>query len=295
MNNSINSSINFNSIKSNESNYLAHGTTFGALYLMSRLKGENHNSLISYGDLDKQKIPVFSGECFRGIADNGVNRDKTSWNAMSGLGECLSYAEKFPFSIEEVKSYLIDIIKDNEIYKKVIEKEKEENTHVFELSRPRFAMEFNTSYWNKIKLRIRQLRAWDESIFQEFKEGLISWMNEEIAFMHRPILKNPTHLPHYKILQSLLEEVQNPTVFQLNEEEKENLLKTYPIILFTNSDNVTFENIKELGITKKLKLGEDIQTIATAPEFMDAIQMHLRQQGLEMKVSLISFAVLGIN
>lgn len=53
--------------------------------------------------------------------------------------------------------------------------------------------------------------------------------------------------------------------------------------------------IHRSGIVRNLRLGEDIQEIATAPEFMEEVQDHLQQQGLAKKVTVISFAALALE
>lgn len=277
-------------------NHKCHGSTFSALYLMSRLEGENHNSLVAYGDLDKLKIPVFSGECFRGIADNGVNREHTSWSNINDVNLSFSYANKFPFSIEDSKIFLKDIISDNNNYLKELAKDINDKVHIFSQARPRYGMDENSSYWNKIILKIRQVRAWDETLFQqEFKEGLTSWINEEKSFRERPQFINPTEKPIYQKLVRMIEEINSPLAFQVSQADKLSILKAYPIIFFTKSVGTQTFACNEVGIAKKLKLGEDIDIIATSSEHISEIRSHLSQQGLAEKISLVSFETLGLE
>src|SRR3990167_7114978 len=78
-----------------------HGTTFSALYLMSRLQGDDRNCLVPFGNLEYMRIPTFSGECFRGISDSGINRTKTSWADLQSVNTAVDYSTQFPFSFEK--------------------------------------------------------------------------------------------------------------------------------------------------------------------------------------------------
>ncbi len=265
-----------------------HGSTYSALYLMSRLQGDNKNSLIPFGLLENQKIPIFSGECFRGIADNGINRKSTSWVDITHDSTAVTYSKRFPFSFKDAKEYLEKIIDDNKAA----------------CSRPPYAGQYHSAYWNKILLRIRQVRAWDELIFQkELKEGLTSWINTEINYFKKDgkqYIDSKEEQPCLNRMKKIQYEIQQTPHFQLNEEDKEQILKTYPIVFLTTSSEIDSSDypsssLNEFGIQKKLTLGKEIQGIATEPQFMDEVRAFIQLQGLAKKVKVISFSALALE
>lgn len=278
-----------------------HGTTYSALYLMSRLKGDNKNYFVPFGELDIHKIPVFSGECFRGIASNGINRTYTSWVNINYNWCARSYAKNnsFHFSFEKTKQFLVDIIKRND-----------ENS-------PPYANSYSSPYWHQILLKLRQVRAWDESIFQkELKIDLAKWIQSEISYLKahatQPISeaswgwqdmvneRYKTEEEALRLMYKIQKEIEATPNFQLSEENKSEIVKTYPIVFLTPHLDVyrsvpLNSCLPEFGIGARLKLGSEIQGIATDPEHIDDIKRFLKSQDLENKVRVISFGALALE
>lgn len=266
-----------------------HGSTYGALYLMSRLEGANKNSLIPFGLLEDQKIPIFSGECFRGISDNGINRKNTSWVHITDDSTAVGYSKRFPFSFEDAKKHLEDIVCDNDSPDR---------------NRPPYAGQYHSAYWNKILLRIRQVRAWDEPTFQsELKEGLARWIQSEIDYFEKNGRQYVHQEEHHTTLIRLIKiqnEIGEAPNFQLNEQDKQQISKNYPIVFLSSSFEIDSSCppsslLNELGIAKKLTLGKGIQGIATEPQFINDVRAFIRFQGLAKKVKVISFAALALE
>lgn len=279
----------YNRSKKEPSYQYCHGSTYGALYLMSCLQGDNKNSLIPFGLLENIKIPVFSGECFRGISDSGINRKNTSWVRITDDSTAVGYSKRFPFSFEDTKKYLEEIIRDND------------NPN---WSRPPYAGQYHSAYWNKILLRIRQVRAWDEPTFQkELKDGLARWIKSEIDYFEtkgRHYVNKEEQEPSLIRMKKIQDEIQESPNFQLNEEDKWQILKTYPIVFLTSSFEIDYSGppsslLNEFGIAKKLTLGKEIQGIATEPQFIDEVRAFIQLQGLAKKVKVISFAALALE
>lgn len=266
-----------------------HGSTYGALYLMSRLKGRFHNCIVAFGELERQKIPTFSGECFRGIADGGINRKRTSWSSIDKNSEAVYYSRRFPFSFEECKKYLNEIIKDNENHLKG------------GWSQPPFATRYSTAHWKKNLLRIRQLRAWDESLFQaDFRKELTRWLDAEILYFQKcgGCYAEPKESEkHLKRMQEMRTEIQSENSFQLDKKDKEQILKAYPIVFLSLSKEGFFQipNQSEFAIQGNLKLGQEINGMATEPQHMKKIEAFIQLQGLSKKVKVISFAALSLE
>ncbi len=269
-----------------------HGTTFSALYLMSRLQGDDRNCLVPFGNLEYMRIPTFSGECFRGISDSGINRTKTSWSDLQNVNTAVDYSRNFAFSFENTVEYLQELTdySENHITQK-------DTNCCFE--HPPYGYNHHTAYWNKTLLRIRQIRAWDEPFFQDnFKEKLSRWLDAELEYFntHRagraPEEEEQTF---FEQLKKIRKEIESPVHFQLSPEDKVQVMKTYPIVLLNSNDRAD-ETVKtffgaEYGMNR-LKLGQEICGIATLPEHMDEVKGFIYQQGLARRVEVISMYAL---
>jgi hypothetical protein len=263
--------------KAEPSYQYCHGSTYSALYLMGLLEGEGRNSLVPYGTLEKLKIPTFSGECARGIRDNGINQSQTSWFPIASFELAAQYSRRFPFSIEKAKEKLRELIDYKGLFT------PQANT-------------YDSIYWNQIQLRIRQVRAWDEPTFQrEMKVGLDRWIVSEIEFINSkracimPPLEKSAALDRMMALQR---ELQEAPAFTLSLKDKEEIEKAYPIVFLCSSKkNVSSPEssmLDEYGIEGNLQLGKEIRAIATEDEFIEEIKGFLKVQGLATKVKVVA-------
>jgi hypothetical protein len=268
-----------------------HGSTYSALYLMSRLEGEDKNCLVPFGRLDEQRIPTFSGECFRGISDNGINRTKTSWAPMKdGMNTAVNYSKGFGFSFEKTVEALNELITSSE-------------NHISKADDyPPYGYTSHSAYWNRTLLRIRQIRAWDEPFFQEnFKEKLIRWLDAELASFNKNQADYASKKETENFLQQVAKtraEIEAPAQFQLTPEDKVQVVKTYPIV-FLKDGNEFDQKIdtffgSEYGMNK-LSLGQEIRGIATSAEHVDEVKAFIHQQGLARRVEVVSMNALPLE
>jgi hypothetical protein len=268
-----------------------HGSTYSALYLMSRLEGEDKNCLVPFGHLDKQRIPTFSGECFRGISDNGINRTKTSWAPMQdGVSTAVSYSGNFGFSFEKTVEAMNAHITISE-------------NHISEADDyPPYGYTSSSANWNRTLLRIRQIRAWDETLFQEaYKEKLGRWLDAELAAFnkkHADYASRKETKIFFASVKMIRQELEAPIGFQLTAEDKVQIMKTYPIVFLKDGDQYdqridTFFG-SEYGMNK-LTLGQEIRGIATSPEHVDEVKAFIHQQGLARRVEVVSMNALPLE
>lgn len=259
---------------------LCHGTTFSTLYQMSKQQGEDAHCMIPFGELAQKKIPVFAGECFRGIMDNGVNQKYTSWVLAKRADIAILYSHKFPFNPDAIYKILRNII---------TETLASDPKNGFGLP---YANITSTAYWNQIILQIRQIRAWDEEKFQkEFKIGLTEWIGREISYFasRKKLFQDDVWSATMEKMKCVKQELQEPPVYKLSAADKAAISKTYPIVLVANSEMI-FSDCRhdEILVEQRVKLGRDIQIIATEPSAIPEVEAYLRQQHLARRVSVIS-------
>jgi hypothetical protein len=261
-----------------------HGTTLNTLYMASKLPGDYQHSIVPYGELEQLKIPCFSGECLRGIQDTGVNRTYTSWVQIADANAAIRYSQSFHFDVEERREFLEAIISD---YKKRIAKDPD-------CQLVPYAREPGSYIWNRITLYVRQVRAWDDAVFQEkLAPGLRQW----IAFVIDHFGKIPFRPEKLKEgldrIKAVQQELDGKPHFQLTAEVKTTFhKKNHPIVLLTSAKAGHYvssgSGYAEFGFTTKT-LGQDICCIATDEASMQDVNAHLTLYGLANKVTIISF------
>lgn len=272
-----------------------HGTTFSALYLMGKLQGKDKNCLIPFGELEKQRIPTFSGECTRGIGEHstycGINRKKTSWVPVDNFKTALGYSKRFCFPLQEDLAELRAIIKGNEDYLQN------------EWGIPPYRSQSHSAYWNKTLLRIRRVRAWDEALFKkQLKDGLQSWIDSEMKYFKVLGYKQATvqeQEDRWNYMHKLQKEIDGPVGFQLSPKDKEEIVQAYPIIFLAShkieSSLTGLGQEGEYAFSGNVQLGEDICGIATDPEYIDRLKAYLALQGLNKKVQVISIYAFSLD
>lgn len=261
---------------------ICHGTTFSTLYLIGKQKGEDIHCLMPFGELAKKKIPVFSGECTRGIMDTGVNQKYTSWVLANKADLAIHYSKTFPFKPESIYERFYNIIKET---RQALDTKQS-------FREIPYAIETESMYWNQILLWIRQIKAWDEERFQkEFKPGLLIWIEQVIS--NFPLYKVwcredrwETAFAKMKIVQ---QELVGTTAYTLSAEDRAAIAKNIPIVFVGNSEDVIWNSrYEERLVQQKMKLGREIRIIATEPSAIPEVENYLKQKHLAWKVSVIS-------
>lgn len=260
---------------------LFHGTTFSALYLMGMMEGGYQNLFMPFGMLAKLDMPVFSGETFRGIKDDGINQTSTSWADLDHVEDAIGYSKKFPFNPEPIVTKLNYLIEGTAhwLAGRTIPPSP------FDLSTssiPPYVDQTCDAKWNQLILQIRQLRAWDPERFdRDFTRGLQTWIDACRTYLQ----------PHGEDLHSKMKqierELQKPPAFHLKEQDRQAIADATPIVFITNSYNTySIPTVGEHAIARPLKLGYEIRALATSDP--QKITRHLQAHGLADRITVIT-------
>ncbi len=276
---------------------LCHGTTFSTLYLMGKLKGEDEHNLMPFGALATKKIPVFAGECFKGIADKGCNQKYTSWVEMHKAATAIEYAKNFPFDPKKSKQVFQEIIEDTQLVL-AGHRTKSRDYDAFTRNSVPFAIDCTSTYWNahwnQMILKIRQIKAWDEEDFdKELKEGLSVWI-ENVILYAIDVKKMIGEKDYDKVMEKLntiKDEIKNPSAFSLTTTDRESIQKTHPIVFISPRNDLGVETGRtgETFVEQKMKLGEEIRWIATEEASVGEVEAYLKLINLANRVTVITF------
>jgi len=259
-----------------------HGTTFSTLYMMGKQTGDDAHCLVPFGQLAKKNIPCFAGECFRGLMDGGHNYTYSSWTSLEGSKVAESYSKHFLFDPQKIKKKFQEIITDCD---------RESSDRMVP-----YSIETHTAYWNQMILQLRQYRAWDEESFQhDLEPGLQRWIGRVIKYFEANGQKHfveEAFTPALEKMKKLQKEISNPPIFQAEPQDKEHILNAYPVVFITSISLPDSYLSGEYLFSRKMKLGRDIQWIATDLPHVEELQEYLRQKNLTRRVSVISFETL---
>ena len=274
---------------------IAHGTTFSTLHLIGKQEGNDYNCLIPFGELAKKMIPCFAGECYRGISDNGVNQRSISGICIYKVIIAIDYAcaSSHKFDAKKIKDEFMEIIylHKNHLFRFF------ENSIPTLSSAPPDATNTYDGFWNKMMLKLQQIRAWDEVDFQnDLRSGLINWIDDVIVY-HRNRGQISCSEDKYKVILEKMKNIRcyldKSQEYQLTEEDRNAIKKNHPIVFLSNlyPPNHNYDD-SELHICERMQLGVDIRWIATTQEAINDVQNHLKMQGLENKVNVITIEAL---
>jgi hypothetical protein len=207
-----------------------------------------------------------------------------------GVSTAVSYSGNFGFSFEKTVEAMNAHITISE-------------NHISEADDyPPYGYTSSSANWNRTLLRIRQIRAWDETLFQEaYKEKLIQWLDAELEYFNNNQADYASKKETENFLQQVAKtraEIEAPAQFQLTAEDKVQIMKTYPIVFLKDGDQYdqridTFFG-SEYGMNK-LTLGQEIRGIATSPEHVDEVKAFIYQQGLARRVEVVSMNALPLE
>jgi len=269
---------------------LAHGTKASTLVMMNRESPHKHQ-LVSFKKLKEVGSVCFAGELGKGIGDNGVNQQGTSWTTSVDVG--IDYANEFTFNLDRIKTKFFDIIQTfNECVKT--------NHQNFQIPA---LVQADPSEFNLPIAQIKQLRAHDEKDYQNnYKQELIHWaqylikdykevLNEPNKFLINESRRAKLGCALEKA-EELLEVLTQPLILELTEKEKKLILENIPIMFASTTETGDLlegkNSLKEVIIQKPMLLGKDIQIIATPERHVAKISEFVNQMGLSLPVEVVS-------
>jgi hypothetical protein len=271
---------------------LCHGTCFSTLYLMGKQEGEDKGCLLPFGSLSEKRIPVFAGECYRGISDGGVNRESTSWACIEDRATAIHYSKKFKFDPDRLKQMFLEIIEDTQLVLKGERTKGDRIWNVFTSDAVPFARVTYSGDWNQMILNVQQIKAWDEEVFnRELKDGLLIWIQQVKTYIET-FLEKETIEAILKKAGTVEMEIKTPSARPLKLEDRKEILKDHPIVFITDKNDEMCSGgglLREMLIGSKMKLGRDIRWIATETNAVQEVEKFISVQGLAKKVSVISF------
>lgn len=260
---------------------LFHGTTFSALYLMGMMEEDHRNVLFPFGFLARVNLPVFSGETFRGIKDDGINQTSTSWADLDHVENAIGYSKKFPFNPQPIVTKLNYLIEGTAhwLAGRTIPPSP------FDLSTssiPPYVDKTCNAQWNQLILQIRQLRAWDPDGFErQFARGLQTWIDACRTYLQ------PQGADLHSKMKQIEQELQKPPAFRLKAQDRQAIADATPIVFITNSYHAySIPTVGEYAIQSPLKLGYEIRALATSDP--QKITRHLQAHGLANRITVIT-------
>lgn len=261
-----------------------HGTTSSTLHMMGVIEGEQRHSLIPLGNLMKMGVPCFSGECHVGI--KGVNKVGTSWTS------------NFEYAIDNYAKDT-DFYADRKSTIQWLDKTLEMPESPFQ--DPVYGMHANNPlFWSKFDLKVRRYRALStKDTESETLNKISKWLDSAIKHINKYKKFDESNKELYEESINKIEEIilslKEEKVFRLTKDTQEAIEKPFPIAfvsLDVKDDEVYESGDHEYCVQRNMKLGRDIQYIATESAHVSKVQSYLKENGLFDKVFVLTFDTL---